>query len=488
MSELKSRLKGLIPLLIIISMLFACAKKNDVISPSETTALSVDYFITKKPEPNDKSKLVNIINSADNPEVKNKAKILLGGYYYKQGEYENSLINLQEIDATNNQRLNNAAYVWLASLYKFFGNESKMDDTIRKIKNPGEISKYIMSKTCEKGKAYCIKREDIAAIKEKKKAKQKIVEKEKAEQLREKEKKKDAEKEKYRKEKLKILALNGNFDNPAFKGMLLAASQDNKTEIISRDNVSGNSTTVDVENLNFITEKGEISFKINYKKAIDELLYDTDFSKCEEIAIGVNDKFVNAGEYTKRRLMKFHDNITVSNYETEDFKHLYIKPDNETVTTRCFVGIGRENSMTSFVPLVRFVSPDKEGTEIYIVTDIYTGKYKNKNFIDYFSDVNIYTYIDTVYDTQSREFMDKYVKIYGTQPSYKAFIGYDVVQHFENKFLKNKENAYVTSIKDIRPPVVERYVHKLRIDDNYKTRFLFMPKGKQIPLQSIPAE
>jgi len=186
--------------------------------------------------------------------------------------------------------------------------------------------------------------------------------------------------------------------------------------------------------------------------------------------------------------MKFHDNITISNYDTEDFKHLYIKPDNETVTTRCFLGIGREETMTSFVPLVRFVSPDNEGTKIYLVTDIYSGMYKNKNFIDYFRNVNIYTYIDTAYDFRSREFMDKYKRIYGTQPSYKSFIGYDMVQYFEAKFLKNQETSYVTSISNVRSPVVDRYVNKIRIDDNYNIRFLFMPDGQQIPLQSIPAE
>jgi len=490
MSEWRSRLKGLIPLLIIFSILFGCAQKNDIITPQGTVSFSVDYFITKMPEPNDKTKLLNIINSNNNPEIKNKAKILLGGYYYKNGADENSLLSLQETAATDNQRLNNAAYLWLASLYKFFGNEAKMHNILTKIKNPGGITSYIMGQTCEKGKAYCIKREDIPVFVEKEKKKQKTEsqKKETAKVKGEKGKKEEvAKKKENQKGKLKIFARNGNFDNPAFKGMLLAASRDNGTKIISGDNLTEDSVVVDVENLSVMTDE-EISFKIDYKNAIDELLYDTDFSGCKEIIIGVNDRFVSAGEYTKQRLIKFYDNITVSNYETEGFKNLYKKPDNETVTTRCFLGIGREKAMTLFVPLVRFVSPDNEGTEIYLVTDMYTGMYRDKNFIGYFGDVNIYTYIDTVYNAQSREFMEKYEEIYGKQPPYKAFIGYDMVQYLENKFLKKKENPYVTSISNIQEPVVERNVHKIRIDNNYNTRFLFMPEEKQIPLLSIPAE
>ncbi|WP_273267008.1 hypothetical protein, partial [Flexistipes sinusarabici] len=64
--------------------------------------------------------------------MKNKAKILLGGYYYKQGEDENSLLNLENTVPTDNQGLNNATYLWLASLYKFFGNETKMNSILAK--------------------------------------------------------------------------------------------------------------------------------------------------------------------------------------------------------------------------------------------------------------------------------------------------------------------------------------------------------------------
>ncbi|TYB32285.1 MAG: hypothetical protein FXF49_12310 [Flexistipes sinusarabici] len=488
MSEWRSRLRGLIPLLIIFSIIFSCVKRNDVIEAQGGVSFSVDYFITKIPEPNDETKLINIINSNYNDEIKNKAKILLGGYYYKQGEDENSLLSLQDTAATDNQGLNNAAYLWLASIYKFFGNEAKMNSVLSKIKKPGEITSYILRKTCEKGKAYCIKRKNIPAFMEKEKTKQKTESKETVKQAEEKEKMTDFVKKKQQKrEKLKIITLNGNFDNPAFKGMLLAASRDNRTEILSSDNQTENSAVVDVENLSVAVEE-EISFKIDYQNAIDELLHDTDFSRCKEIVIGVNDRFVRAGKYTKQRLMKLYDNITISNYETEGFKHLYKKPDNETVTTRCFLGIGREESMTSFVPLVRFVSPDNEGTEIYLVTDMYTGMYKDEDFIGYFGDVNIYTYIDTVYNAQSREFMKKYEEIYGKQPQLQAFIGYDMIQYIETKFLKNKENSYVSSISNISLPVVERNVHKIRIDNNYNMWFLFMPDGKQIPLLSIPAE
>ncbi|HCW92674.1 MAG TPA: hypothetical protein DHM44_03225 [Flexistipes sinusarabici] len=486
MSEWKIRLRGLIPLLIIFSFLFSCAKKNDVIAPPGGASFSVDYFITKAPEPNDETKLINIIRGNYRAEMKNKAKILLGGYYYKQGEDENSLLNLENTVPTDNQGLNNATYLWLASLYKFFGNETKMNSILAKIKKPGEIASYIIGQTCEKGKAYCIKRADIPVSMEKEKTEQKTESKETVKQVEE--KKANIVKEKQpKREKLKIIALNGNFDNPAFKGMLLAASRDNRTEIISMDNQTKNIAAVDVENLSVVAGE-EISFKIDYQSAIDELLHDTDFSGCKEVVIGVNDRFVRAGEYTKQRLMKFYDNVSISNYETESFKHLYEKPDNETVTTRCFVGIGREESMTSFVPLVRFVSPDNNETEIFLVTDMYTGMYKDENFIGYFGDVNIYTYVDTVYNEESRTFKRKYEEIYGKEPSFQAYIGYDMIQYLETKFLNSKDNLYVSSINRIQLPVVERFVHKIRIDYNHNTRFLFMPDGKQIPLLSIPAE
>lgn len=485
MSEWKNRIKGHILLLIVISFLFACAKKSDVIAPSGAASMSVDYFIIKEPEPNDKAKLRNVINRGDNPEIRNKAQILLGGYFYKKGAYESSLNDLENAVSTDNKELNNAANIWKASLYKFFGKMDSMGEALSSINQTGKISSYLFSKTCEKGEAFCIKSEDI--VKHKKKIKplpktegEKTVDKGKEKSL--------SKEEKLNKNKLKIYAADGNFEDSAFKGMLLAASEDNRTEILSSDNLSANNNAIDVSKLEVKTAEGETSFKMNYKKAIDSLLYDTDLSKCEEIVVGVNDRFVHAGEYTVKQLQKSYSNITMNNYETKSFKNLYKKPDNETITTRCFIGIGREKSMTNFVPLVRFVSPDREGTETYIVTDVYTGVYKDKNFIDYFGDVNIYTYIDTIYDTKSKYFMSSFEETYGTKPSYEAFIGYDMVKYLRGKAFGNDNISYASSINNVYPPVAQRYVNKIRIDDHFKARFLFKPEGEQIPLLSIPAE
>ncbi len=463
MSELKNRLKELILLYIGLSITISCSYSQYQQNVAEPLNISKKYYITKNAEKKDEAKLKEIIAKTSNLNQKSDAGVLLGGYYYKINKTEKSEKYLNKYLKYTQGDVKAAGSLWLASILKAKGNDQYIK-IVKGLAGDESLIKFLINKSCEKGERFCLSKMPIMETNvDREKKGTNIIKKKVHKPIQ----------ETARKEQVKpvdITVINGNYDNEAFKGIILAASTDNKTEI--NVHVAENTGyTINVRDQKVLLKENMIDFKINYKPAIDKISEIISQDMCDNIIVGVNDKFVDEGNYAKALLVAKSSNVQLENFETEAFKSLRYKLENKADATQCFVGIGTEEQMIEFVPLVRYISPNPELSKIYIITDIYTGKYEHKDFVNYFKNVEILTFISPVNNEGSREFLHKFQGIYSKTPGSKAFIGYDMVKYLQET-VRGKDVNYVSSIESVENSRITRKIYCLTIGNNFKVKDL----------------
>jgi len=461
MSELRNRLKGLILLYIGLSITISCSYSQYQQNVAEPLNISKRYYITKNPEKKDEAKLKEIIAKSSNLNQKSEAGVLLGGYYYKINKTEKSEKYLNKYLKDTQGDVKAAGSLWLASILKAKGND-QYRKIVKELTGDESLTNFLINKSCEKGQRFCLSKIPIKGTNvDSGKKGTNIIKKRVYKPIQ----------ETVRKEQVKpvdITVVNGNYDNEAFKGIILAASTDNKTEI-NVHAAQNTEYTINVSDQKVLFKESMIDFKINYRPAIEKISEIIGQDMCDNIIVGVNDKFVDEGSYAKALLIAKNYNVQLENFETEAFKSLRYKFDNKADATQCFVGIGTEEQMTEFVPLVRYISPNPDVSKIYIITDIYTGKYEHKDFINYFKNVEILTFISPVNNKGSNEFLHRFQDIYSKTPGSKAFIGYDMVKYLQ-KAVRGKDVNYVSSIEGVENGRITRKIYPLTIGNNLKVK------------------
>jgi|GEM_PF-1332215 len=481
MSELKNRLKELILLYTGLSLVISCTLSQYPDSIEQSYNISVRYYITKEAEKTDETKLKDVISNTASDNIKNVAGTLLGGYYYKIGEFNKSKKYLNKYVKDLHGDIRTAGSVWMASILKS-ENNPEYSKIAGEVTSNDDLSKFLINKSCDKGKEFCLKELKDTKMGKPVKVNPKDINAKEAPTIVKKQKnKKTSDSIEDRKPKqLRISVVEGNYEDEAFKGIILAAGNDNRTAIdVHTDTVESGNYLINVKNQKVHLQDRTINFKINYKPAVKKIAQIIKDDTCDDVVVGVNDQYVDEGIYAKSLLEGKIKNLQFENYEAESFKSLRYMLDDTKNAKKCFIGIGTEKEMTKFLPLVRYISPSEKMSKIYIITDIYTGIYEKEDFIDYFKNVEIFTFINAKNEKNSNNFLKSYQKIYTKKPGSKAFIGYDMVR-FLQKEVRYKNVNYVSSIEDINENKVRRKIHRLIIDEMLQVKVKDLPSNEDL--------
>lgn len=106
-----------------------------------------------------------------------------------------------------------------------------------------------------------------------------------------------------------------------------------------------------------------------------------------------------------------------------------------------YIGIGTEDDMIKYIPIVKFKSKHFENDDVIILIDAFTNKFFKDEIKQYFYNVNVLTYIEAVRNYWSKEFENVYKGFYGSEPTGESFIGYDMILK-----LFNMNKVFVSNI------------------------------------------
>ncbi|UOD35418.1 hypothetical protein DSN97_03550 [Deferribacteraceae bacterium V6Fe1] len=449
----KNLFKGVIFTLIVV-VFSGCAQKQ--IYNYNQVDVSTKFYAVKKSNKRDLTILKDLLTSQDNKE---KYGVLIGGYYFKIGEYEKAKEYLEKYYNIESKDvgINILKNYWLGNIYSK-SNTYKSEMYFNKADSYKETSdyRYFLDYFCgKKTESFsdCKKREEIVSKIENDNATV-VTEVNKIEQT-------VIETSVFNKQ----IAIN--LKSPEIINGLLYAIEKNKYNIkISQTDVEDSYSIVNKSLL--VKDNQTINFAIDYKNMLDEASIDDWIIQSRYALIVINDRYIAEGEYMKSNLDLFGIDNKVINFESGNLKYAYnsivtipeidnvtlqpiinneelIYPDNIT-----FVAIGDYETVMKMIPYVRYISANPDNVKIVLITDMIDAKILDDDYYPYFKGVRIYTATDAINSKITAEFENGYAKYYGSNPDVNQFIGYDMIQ-----FIMNQKD-YLTSIVEVEDNKVNR--------------------------------
>jgi len=439
--------------ILIVVVFSGCAQKQ--VYNYKKVDVSTKFYAVKKSNKRDLSILRELIQSQDNKE---KYGILIGGYYYKIGEYEKAkeylekYYNIESKDAGINILKN----YWLGNIYSK-NDTHKSEMYFKRADNYKENIeyRYFLNYFCGK------KTERFIDCNKSKEAESEIKTDNKSNEMNG----KNIETEIEKPDLNKIISIN--LKSPEIINGILYAIEKNKYNInISQTEINDSYTIAD--NLLLIKDNLTINFAIDYKNMLDKASVDDWVIQSKYIFIVINDRYMDEGEFIKSNLDLFGVNNEIINFESGNLKYAYDRivtvPEIDNVTLQpitnneeliypdniTFVAIGGYEIAKKMMPYVRYISANPDNVKIVLITDMVDTKILNEDYYPYFKGVKIYTVTDAINNELAAAFKDGYAKYYSNDPDIKQYIGYDIVQ-----FLMNQNN-YLTSITEVEDNKVKR--------------------------------
>jgi len=462
----KNLFRGVIFTLTVV-VFSGCAQKQ--IYNYNKVDVSTKFYAVKKSNKRDLSILGDLIQTQDNKE---KYGILIGGYYYKIGEYEKAkeyLENYYNIESKD-VGINILKNYWLGNIYSK-NDTDKSEMYFKRADNYKENSdyRYFLDYFCGK------QTESFLECNKRKEAYSDIKTDNKSDETNGKQ---IMETEIESPNLNRIISIN--LKSPEITNGLLYAIEKNKYNMtISQTETNGSYTITD--KLLLIKDNLTVDFAIDYKNILDEASVDDWVIQSKYIFIVINDRFIAEGEFMKSNLDLFGVDNEIINFESGNLKYAYDRvvtvPEIDNVTLRpitnsenliypdniTFVAIGGYEIAKKMIPYVRYISANPDNVKIVLITDMVDTKILNENYYPYFKGVKIYTVTDAINNDLAAAFKDGYAKYYSNDPDIKQYIGYDIVQ-----FLMNQNN-YLTSITEVGDNKVRRNTICIMIDKRETT-------------------
>lgn len=115
-----------------------------------------------------------------------------------------------------------------------------------------------------------------------------------------------------------------------------------------------------------------------------------------------------------------------------------------------FIGIGAEDDIIDFVPLAKFYYDNYEESRIISITDVFSGLYLEEDYKEYFNNTIVATFTNTYNDPAMHTFADFYENFYGSAPKSEAYIGYDMALFLYEMLGGKSLDKYVSGIINIK--------------------------------------
>lgn len=433
--------------------------------------MSTKFYAVKSPNKRDLSILEDLLKTQDNKE---KFGILIGGYYYKIGEYvkaEEYLTKYYDIESKD-MGINILKNYWLGKIY----SKTEPYKGEMYFKNADNYKgstdyKYFLNYFCgKKAERFidCFKGvESFSNIKSDNRTDQTNIEE-------------ISKTNSVSSELIKQISIN--LKTPEIMNGLLYGIEKNRYNItISQFETAETDFGYSINDLSLIKDNKTINFAIDYKDMLIEASADDWIIQSKYIFIVVNDKNIDEGRFMKKQIDLYGIENELINFESGKLKHAYDRvvttpeTDNNTLNLNnneetiypndiTFVAIGEYEIAKKMIPYVRYISANPNNVKIVLITDMADTKILNEDFSTYFKGVKIYVAIDAINNENAKEFKDGYARYYAEDPDAMQYIGYDILQ-----FLMNKNN-YLTSIVKVEDNNVKRNTTCLIVDKRQATK------------------
>lgn len=268
----------------------------------------------------------------------------------------------------------------------------------------------------------------------------------------------------------KIVVQNASMRDGLVKGLLYSFKENSLSFEISQveDNLS-NVVVIDGKKKTMSYKGEELSFGQPLGKDGDMIFNHVWNKNPDMVVIGINDRTISPGVKLKSSLEEVGIQTILLNFEVPDFrKKLGIIDEEYSDKYIYFVGFGTEQSMTEFVPIVKFMSETPEEVEICVVTDMLSGLYFSEQFRNYFKSVEVMTYIEINGNYWSKRFQNGYTYFYDEDPDANALIGFDMALKLKTYIDKRTKEDYVSNIESFTNDRADRLLKIYQIIDYNK--------------------
>ncbi|MGA1845485.1 tetratricopeptide repeat protein [Deferribacter abyssi] len=462
MLELKSLLKGLILLFIVTTT--ACVPQNRV----EIVKINKDYsplfYITKKPTKEDVLFYKALISSGIKQDQIN-GKVLLGGYFYKTGEFKRAKEILEKTRDIKDKDVRYARLLWLFDIYLKENNKDKIHKVLKealKLNDRNRLSNLICSRyplnLTGNACLIAIYNQKFSSKKDKNRKinvyKNKKIKKKKNEEkitnilklfMRSDENKKKVEEDSTIFNDKKICLNSESFDKNEVKGILYNIKK-NKLDYLTEigDNCDGRW---------YFSEKTE---ELLDKKGLDKIYFGIDYNEIfEEIKNYLElNNIKRFYVITNNDLNITNDNITVIDATIDALKNFFVTFNDEydNATDYYFVFLGDSDESIKFVPLLKYYAKDPRLIKVIVGTDIFKKEYLDENFYEYFKGSVIVAPICEICDKLRKDFFKGFENFYNSKGDFYSVLGYDIVTFIDselnNIYGKKKYLSGIIGIKD----------------------------------------
>ncbi len=428
-----------------MALLFSCqTTQNQAIKKVET--LSVDYYTIKTPEKNDLEYLNKFIK--DNSSFRDDALILKAGYFIKNKDFTNAYKIFKDYPGltTSNETLKKYLYEW--RIKSFLENKEKPLDF--DISNINEVDlrllcsnlsyKNILDEKCNENE----RAEDNNTVM--------IQDNVSYEQ--------DNTTVISDNETVKIYVPPNRIDDNLTRGMIFAINENNvDVEILSNKSDDTDKIKLNFNELMLSIDNVSYFFGFDFNDNFYEVLSIIWSSDPELVVIGVGNKKYIDVDRLKTEIEDLGINCIIVNYLEKNIQaRLETINDEYGENSIFYLGIGTEEDLIKFIPIVKFTSKHFDKNEIAVLTDSITEKFFKKEIKQYFYNIQVITYIEALQNYWSKKFENLYKGFYGFEPDSNAFIGYDMILK-----LFNMDKVFVSNIESFENLKAGRKLKYFRI-------------------------
>jgi hypothetical protein len=409
--------------------------------------ISIDYYTVKSPEEKDLEYLDKFIDN--NSEYKEDALILKAGYFVKTHDYKKSydIFKNNPNLKTNNRVLNEYLYVWKVKSFLENGDEPFATDMDKL--NVTEIKRFCENLLYKKllGK-YC---NDNVSMKENDNLKV-------ADNLTD-----NVSEQIMVNSDNKILNIyipEEFFNRSLTRGMIFSINE-NKVNVEIQSEYTEESNSIKIDFDKYILKMDNVSFSFGYdfNNNIYEIISLIWNQNPDLVVIGMGKENYLDVNILKNELESLGITCIAVNYLEKNIQARLETINDEYGNNSIFyVGIGTEDEMIKYVPIVKFASKHTDKIDIAVITDAFTDKFFNKEIKQYFYNVYVITYIEAVRDFWSKSFENQYKGFYGEEPYSESFIGYDMILK-----LFNMDKVFVSNIKGFDNNIAKRDIKFFKI-------------------------
>jgi hypothetical protein len=416
----------------------SCGNKTG--SVKVVTQISTKYYIVKDPSPKDEKLLKDYVESGDK-KLSSEAKTLLFGYYVKSKQYKKAYdyLNKESSGFSTEGELGTYFSYWRIITDLEMNQKINKDDAIKLLAANDGIK--LKNKLCENypnnseliNNALCegyVKSEDKL---EEESIEKKLIDIPVLSDL---------------KEDSKVLLI-GKDDITGFnQGVLFSIKENNLKFEIVENKVDDETIVINTDHKTLKLKDKEISFAIDYSNDTEKIFNYVWNNNPDLVVIAINENYIPEAKDLQERFKFVGINVIILNYEVPSFRDKLevIKEEYGDLSIN-FIAYSDEKSAVKFVPLMKLMSEKPDDVGITIVVDVFDDMYFKEEYRDYFTNVDIFTYIDANMNFWSKKFFNGYKFFYDDVPNADAYLGHDMIIYLKKILVQDSKCKYVSGIE-----------------------------------------